>query len=285
MGALDITLFAGGAVVPGTKEFDGIDQGLIEIASTCTMYWLDRWVASGLFTYTVGGLSSAESMLWHMQEGIPLLNEMAKDSNALFIGGIVTTPEVFLSMKVPLKTVADVKGKKIRAAGDGGILLSKMGASVVMMPGGEVYEALQRGVIDGTELSSPGYDYSQATYEVIKYQYLSPVRQPCEWLPIIVNKKFWAGLPDGLKMLITEMGKGSSWNYYNKMAQADLIAVLKVKEKGVAVESIPKDIESEMSRLADAYYSEQAGKDAFFKKVFTSMSTFQKTYRDTWSRM
>jgi TRAP-type mannitol/chloroaromatic compound transport system substrate-binding protein len=284
-GALDITLYAGGAVAPATKEFDGVDQGILEMGTTCTMYWLDRWVASGLFTYTVGGLSPSEAMMWGMNEGIPLLNEMMKATNVEVIGGIITVPEAFMSSKKAINTKADIRGMKIRAAGDGGIMFSKMGASVVMLPGGEIYEALQRGVIDATEISSPGFDYTLATYEVIKYMYLSPVRQPCEWLPVIVNKKWWATVPDSLKMLLIEMTKGGSWNYLNKMSKADVVAIPTYKAKGVQVIPIPKDVENEMATLAAAYYAEQAGKDALFKRVYDSITKAQSIYRETYSRL
>jgi TRAP-type mannitol/chloroaromatic compound transport system substrate-binding protein len=284
-GALDITLHAGGAVAPATKEFDGIDQGLLEMGSSCTMYWLDRWPAAGLFTYTVGGLSPSEAMLWSMKEGLSLLNEMTKATNVEFIGGIVTVPEAFMSSKKAINTKADIRGLKIRAAGDGGIMFSKMGASVVFLPGGEIYEALQRGVIDACEISSPGFDWTLATYEVIKYLYLSPVRQPMEWLPIMVNKKWWATMPDSLKMMITEMGKASAWNYLSKMTQADVKAIADFKAKGVQVLPIPKDVETEMATLADAYYKEQSAKDPFFKKVYDSIKASQTTYRETYSRL
>ncbi len=255
------------------------------MGSSCTMYWLDRWPAAGLFTYTVGGLSPSEAMLWSMKEGLSLLNEMTKATNVEFIGGIVTVPEAFMSSKKAINTKADIRGLKIRAAGDGGIMFSKMGASVVFLPGGEIYEALQRGVIDACEISSPGFDWTLATYEVIKYLYLSPVRQPMEWLPIMVNKKWWATMPDSLKMMITEMGKASAWNYLSKMTQADVKAIADFKAKGVQVLPIPKDVETEMATLADAYYKEQSAKDPFFKKVYDSIKASQTTYRETYSRL
>jgi TRAP-type mannitol/chloroaromatic compound transport system substrate-binding protein len=287
-GALDITVHSAGAVIPGTQEFDGVDKGLIDIGTTCTMYWVDKFgPVANLFTYQIAGLSPMESVMWHTIEGNKFLQDIidAGGYNVQFIGGIITVPEMFLAMKKPLKSLADLRGTKIRTAGDDGVCFSKMGVSVIFMASAEVVDAMLKGIIDGCQLSSPAMDYSLHTYESVKYNYLGPVRQPCEWLPIMVNKKTWAALPDGLKVLLTEMGKGAALNYYTHMSQADLVAVKAFRAKGVSVEMIPKDIESELMRQAEILYADYSAKDPAYKKVYDSITTFQKTYRDTWPRM
>lgn len=287
-GALDITVFPSGAVIPGTQEFDGVDKGLIDIGTTCTMYWVDKFgPAANLFTYQIGGLSPSEMVMWHTIEGDKFLQDMIDKGgyNVQFIGGIVTVPEMFLFMKSPLKSLADLRGKKIRTAGDDGVCFSKMGVSVVFMNSADVVDALLKGIIDGGQLSSPAMDYSLLTYEAIKYNYLGPVRQPCEWLPIMVNKKVWASLPDSLKVLLTEMGKGASWNYYIHMTQADLVALKAFVDKGVSTVTIPKDIEDELVKQAGILYADNCAKDPAYKKLYDSIFNFQKTYRATWPRM
>ena len=287
-GALDITVYPAGAVIPALQEFDGVDKGLIDIGTTCTMYWVDKFgPVANLFTYQIAGLSPAESFIWHMVEGNKFLQDMsdAGDYNVQFIGGIITTPEMFLAMATPLKSLADLKGKKIRTAGDDGVCFSRMGVSVVMLPSAEIIDNMLKGIIDGMQMSSPAMDYSYHSYEAVNHNYLSPVRQPCEWLPVMVNKKIWAALPDGLKLMLTEMTKGAAWNYYAHMSQADLVAVEAFRAKGVTVEPIPKDIEEELLRQADILYAENSAKDPAYKEVYDSIKTFQKTYRDTWPRM
>jgi TRAP-type mannitol/chloroaromatic compound transport system substrate-binding protein len=220
-------------------------------------------------------------------EGDKFLQDMfdAGGYNVQFIGGIITVPEMFLGMKKQLKSLADLRGTKIRTAGDDGVCFSKMGVSVIFMNSAEVVDAALKGIIDGFQLSSPAMDYSLHTYEAVKFNYLGPTRQPCEWLPIMVSKKTWAALPDSLKVLLTEMGKGAALNYYTHMSQADLVAVKAFREKGVSVEMIPKDIEDELVKQANILYADNSAKDPAYKKVYDSIKTFQKTYRDTWPRM
>jgi TRAP-type mannitol/chloroaromatic compound transport system substrate-binding protein len=183
-GRLDIDHHAGGEVAPIMQELDGIDTGLIDLASSCTMYWMDRFgPATNLFTYQIGGLSPTEQYMWMQVEGLDLLNEMVEDYNVEVIGGWITVPEIFINTNRELNGPEDIQGLKLRTAGDDGTIFNEMGASVVTLGTTETYEAAQRGVIDGFQLSSPGFDYSIASYEVIDYVYLGAVRQPSNGSP------------------------------------------------------------------------------------------------------
>ncbi len=285
-GRLDIDHHAGGEVVPIMQELDGIDTGLIDLSSSCTMYWMDRFgPATNLFTYQIAGLSPTEQYMWMETEGLALLNEMVSDYNAQIIGGWITVPEIFINTNKELKTPADISGLKLRTAGDDGTIFNQMGASVVTLGTTETYEAMQRGVIDGFQLSSPGFDYSVATYEVTDYVYLGSVRQPCEWLPQMVNTGSWNELPDDLKKMIREMGKAAAFNYYTFMTQRDLETIPLFREKGVTVDFIPQSIADEMVSRAEALYAERSAEDPFFDRVYDSIKTFQAAYRGAWERM
>jgi len=255
------------------------------MGSTCTMYWKDRFNAANLFTYTVAGLSPAESKIWHMVSGIDYLNQMIQEGgyDVYIPAGISTTPEMFLSTGAKeLKTVADVKGLKIRTAGDDGVIFSRMGASVVFLPSSEIYESMQRGVIDAFQMSSPAMDWSGSMQEVAKNVYLGGTRQPCEWLPVMFNTDSWNALDDSLKVMLLELIQAESWNYYAMMTEADLVAVQSYIDYGTNIVPIPKDIEAEVVKQAKILYEELAADDPFFAEVFDSIETFKASYRTAW---
>jgi TRAP-type mannitol/chloroaromatic compound transport system substrate-binding protein len=288
-GRLKVTPTHGaGEVVPGLKELDGIHEGVLDLASTCTMYWMDRFgPACNLFTYQIGGLSPTEQWMWSQDEGMEFLKEMTADYNVKFIeeAAYLCPPEAFLGTKPPLTKPEDLKGLKLRTAGDDGVVFTQMGASVSLLSPAEVYESIMRGVLDGYQLSSPGYDYSQAMYEVVDYLYLGPSRQPCEWFPIMVNPDSWAELPDDMKaILIAEFHRWGYEHYRMRMAE-DLVAVPAFREKGVTVDFIPKSIEDEVVSRAMAIYAERSAKDPFFNRVYTSIENFKTAYRDAWQRL
>jgi TRAP-type mannitol/chloroaromatic compound transport system substrate-binding protein len=277
---------SGGEIVPSMVELDGINEGVLDFATTCTMYWMDRFgPACNLFTYQIGGLSPTEQFFWMEVEGRDLLQEMLSDYNVIVPAGFQTVPEMFISTKDPLNGPADIKGLKLRTAGDDGKIFTDMGASVVTLSTEETYESLMRGVLDGYQLSSPGYDLSVAMYEVVDYFYLGSVRQPQEWQPQMWNVDTWNELPDDIKMMATEIGKAAGMNYYLYMTQRDLEAIPIFREKGATIEFIPDSIGDEMLRRGNELYAERAAADPFFNKVWESIKAFRAAYRDGWQRM
>jgi TRAP-type mannitol/chloroaromatic compound transport system substrate-binding protein len=276
----------GGEIVPSMVELDGIHEGVLDFATTCTMYWMDRFgPACNLFTYQIAGLSPTEQFFWMQNEGLALLEEMTADYDVYWGPGFQTVPEAFLGSKKALKSPADIKGLKIRTAGDDGKIFTDMGASVVTLSTEETYESLMRGVLDAYQLSSPGYDYSVAMYEVVDHLYVGSVRQPQEWQPQMWNMDTWNEFPDDLKKIITEMGAAAAMNYYRFMVGEDLRSVPMWEAKGVPLEFIPQSIADELVERANELYSERSAADPFFKKVYDSIQNFKTLVRGTWQRM
>jgi TRAP-type mannitol/chloroaromatic compound transport system substrate-binding protein len=150
-GALDLgTLHSGGEIVPSMVELDGIHEGVLDMATTCTMYWRDRFgAATNLFTYQIAGLRPVEQFFWMQLEGLDYLAEMTADYNVVFPGGFITVPEIFINTKEPLNGPEDISGLKLRTAGDDGTIFQQMGAAVTTLSTEETYESAMRGVIDG----------------------------------------------------------------------------------------------------------------------------------------
>ncbi len=286
-GRLEIILNAHGSVVPGAKEFDGVDSGALDYGNVAPSYLVDKWPAANPLAYMVGGLTGMEYALWMwVGGGNEIVNKMIAGKNIkMLTNALVTPPEVFLQSKKELKSVADIKGLKIRTTGDDGEIFTTMGASVIFLPGGEVYQALQRGVIDATQLSTPAVDWTFALHEVCKYEYLSPVRQPTDPTWVFVHPKKWAELTDDLKKIVEEVHYSQGYRWYARLTQEDLIAIQKQKDYGVIVQPIPKDIEDEMIRLAKELYAKKSKEDALYAEVVKSQQAFMDKYRAAWPRL
>jgi TRAP-type mannitol/chloroaromatic compound transport system substrate-binding protein len=286
-GRLEIVLNAHGSIVPGAKEFDGVDLGTLDYGNVAPSYLVDKWPAANPFAYMIGGLTGIEYAFWmNVGGGNELVNKMIAGKNIkMLTNTLVTTPEVFLQSKKELKSVADIKGLKIRSTGDDGEILTKMGASVIFLPGGEVYQALQRGVIDALQLSTPAVDWAFALHEIAKFEYLSPVRQPNDPTWVFVSPKKLAELPDDLKKIVEEIHYSQGYRWYARLTQLDLQALEKQKAYGVKVAPIPKDIEDEMIRLAKTLYDEKSAKDALYGEVVKSQRAFMDQYRAAWPRL
>ena len=288
-GRLEIDWFGAGDIVEQQMEFETVNQGALDFALTTPAHWKKFLPGPApLFGYVSGGLTGVEYHAWLMYGGgAELMDEMIKDFNlhAIPYGGYITTPETWLHSDKPLKTPADFKGLKIRGSGDGAEILSKMGVSASFFPSSEVYESMQRGVIEAYEVSTPASDWARGLQEVGQYVYLSASRQPMEFMQLLVYEERWAELPDDLKQLVTSFAQGAVMEVYYLYAVEDVKAVQNFIEYGTTVELVSDEIEEAFAREARAFYAEKSAADPFIDRVYSSMMEFQDMIRAGFSRL
>ncbi len=274
-----IKIYGGGEIVPATKEIQAVDDGVLDLTSTVTSWWLDRFPWMGMFNYQIGGLKPIQMTTWMIYEGNSLLNSLTASTNTMFTTGCQAgTPEIFLSTTKPVNSLADLKGLKYRSAGDDGNLFKTMGAAVVSVAPGEIYESLKRGVLDAYQLGSPAIDLTYHMEEVAKYIYISPARQATDYFILGVNKKSWAALPDDLKGILQTAAQEELLYYLSITVIDDNKAVQTFKDKGVQVLPAPQDIVNELIKQADALYAANAAKDATFAQITKSWQAWRTSY-------
>jgi TRAP-type mannitol/chloroaromatic compound transport system substrate-binding protein len=281
-GCLVFKSFTGGSIVPATKEaVHGVDKGVIQATYTCPMYSLDTWAAAGLFSARPGQMTSHPYMTWYnWAGGVDLINKMMEGYDLYALRGCAPRPaEVWCLSTIPIEGLDDIRGLRIRTAGDGGEVLTRMGASVVFMPGGELYEATQRGVIDAFEYSTPAVNWPMAFHEVAKYHYFSATRAPSDPLSFIVARSAWEELPDDLKQLVEAVVMSGTTRHDMEEYQDSIEAIPKHKEYGCVLEHLPEEIEVEMLKVTEEFYDEKAAKeDPIYSEILTSMREFKKAY-------
>lgn len=267
-------------------EFNAVDKHLLDFASLPPFYWQDKWPEAGMFGYTIGGLSAMETLFWYEDGGgLELMRKMIEGYNVVPIPAFLQPPELYMGSNRELKSLADLKGLKMRTAGDDASILSAMGVSVTGISVGEVYESMQRGVLDAYQIGSPSADLGFAMQEVTDYMYLSPSRQPTTTWCDGVNTDAWEELPDDLKLLFMEMRRAEGIRFYGETLAMDISAVVELKDYGVVLAPIPQDIEDETYRLADEFYAEKSAASPSFAEIYNSIQDFQTAYREAWQRL
>ena len=281
-GRLTVKPFVGGSIVPAYKEVDAIDQGVLQMGYTCPMYNLDKWPAAGLISSRPGGLPGEALRTWFdYGGGADLLNKMMDGYNVMtFPGALAPLPEeVFFHSKVKLESLADIKGLKARCMGDGGEILKRMGAATVIIPGGQLYEAMQRGTIDAFEYSTLASNWNMHFNEVAPYVYLSPSRAPSDPQVIFVNKDAWNALPDDLKMTVKAVVAKFTQDQHQYLVSESIKAVEKFKAAGNEVYKVPKEIEDALQAEADKFYAEKSKTESpIFAEIYNSMKSFGEAY-------
>ena len=280
-GRLVFKAFAGGGIAPILKELDGVDKNMLDGCYTCTMYNTDKWAAASLYSGFPGALSAEAFRIWYNQGGgYELLVKLVEGYNVLPLPGAQPQPpEVFLHATKPIESLADMKGLRIRAAGDGGPILNAMGASVVTMSGSECYEAVQRGVLDAFELAGPAVDWSLRAQEIADYMLMSDIRAPSDALIFYVNKTSWEKLPDDLRQIVMQSVQTYTQLAHEKVTQENVIALQKFIDYGVNVSHAPLDVEEAMLKEAEKFYNAKMEKeDPIYREIMESQRAFKKAY-------
>jgi len=281
-GRLTVKPFVGGSVVPVYKELDAVDQNVLQMCYTCPMYNLDKWPAAGLISSRPGGLPGEAMRTWfNYGGGADLMNKMMEGYDVFtFPGALSPLPEeVFFHSKVKLESLKDIKGLKARCMGDGGEILKRMGAATVIIPGGELYEAMQRGTIDAFEYSTLASDWNMHFNEVAHYVYLSPTRAPSDPQVFFFNKKAWAALPADIKVIVQGLTDKWSQAQHEYLVYESVKAVDKFRKAGNEVLKVPKDIEVALTAEADKFYEEKSKSETpIFGEIYFSMKNFGQAY-------
>ncbi|MGH2627570.1 MAG: TRAP transporter substrate-binding protein, partial [Anaerolineales bacterium] len=155
-GRLKIQVFAAGELIPPFGSFDAVSQGTVELAHSAAYYWAGKTPACQWFGAVPFGLSAQGMNAWFYEGGAIKLWEEVYEPFGLVprpCGNTGTQMAGWFKRKI--NTIADFKGLKMRIPGLGGKVVAKAGGTVVLLPGGEIFPALERGTIDATEWVGP----------------------------------------------------------------------------------------------------------------------------------
>ncbi len=279
-GRLTIKSYPAGVLMGALEVADAVRMGTIDAAHSSASYSVGQLPAAPLFGYIPFGMEPIPYLTWMYEgEGKELFAELYEKFDYGYAApcGIIPSEDLAWSNK-PITSMEDFKGLKFRTSGYWGEILSDAGASVMMLPAGEVYEAIQRKVLDAGEFSIPSMDKDLAFYEIAEYLLLPGIHQTSTILDLKVNKRSWNKLPDDLKAIIDVAAKATTLEILTKCIKADVPALEFFKEKGVKIQYLDPEIQKELAKKAEALMAAKGEKDPFFKKVYESQKKFRTGY-------
>jgi TRAP-type mannitol/chloroaromatic compound transport system substrate-binding protein len=287
-GRLEIEMHPAGAIVQAFDMLDAVSTGTLDAIQSWDGYWMGQIPSAAFFAAMPMGMRAQEYQTWLLEgEGAGLWQEIYKGKyNIHLIPAGSITPEVLFYANKPVRKLEDFKGMKVRGVGFWGAIQAQLGASVVAIPGGEVYQALERGVVDGAEFSAPSVNYDLGFHEVTKYMIVPGIHQPATLHSFMINEERWNELPDDLKKIV-EVANENMWGrLWAKSAAADMEAMQKYldlqKQGKLEIISFPKEEQLKMKELAEQYYDDLGAKDPMAKKIIESQRKFLEKYR-AWS--
>ena len=278
-----IKIYEPGELVPAFEMLDAVHAGKVNASYGVSGYWSGKFPAADFFTAVPFGPEATEYIAWiYYGNGMKLWQEMY-DSNGMnvkaFLCGVLP-PETAGWYVKEIKSIQDFKGLPIRFFGLGGKTLQKLGASVTLLPGGEIFAALEKRAIEGAEFSMPAIDTKLGFYKIAKYNYFPGWHQQATLFELLINKDVWNSMSERQKMLIEILCYAST---YNTMAYAESIQapvlLENVNKHGVALKYFDDDMLATIEKAWNEVAEENSAKDPFFKKVWDDLQAFRKEYK------
>jgi TRAP-type mannitol/chloroaromatic compound transport system substrate-binding protein len=202
-GAIEITPFPPGALIPTFELLDAVGNGVVDIGYSAMVYWRGRFP----FMEWAWGVPFAFSELDHYdylfhEAGLfEVVEEALATAGVQFLGPIYSDEWGSIMSRVPIKSTADLQGLKIRSAGLGSALWESYGASPTIMPGEEIYTALSTGVVDAVNWGSPDGMVAGRFQEVAKY-YIGPSLIKYDMEDMFMNKATHDSMPESLQAIM-----------------------------------------------------------------------------------
>lgn len=283
-GDIQLRIYEPGKLVPPFQIMEAVKDRKVDAGFTWIGYDRGKIPALPLIAAVPFGMEPWEfSAWWYHGGGQELGEELYAPHNIHPIMCGVISPETAGWFRKEITGLDDFKGLKIRFAGLGGEVLQKLGASVTEIPGAEIYQALEKGAIDGSEFSLPEVDQQLGFGQVAKFNYFPGWHQTFTNMYLIVNKELWDGLDEQNQAMIN-MGCIAGTTYALSKAEANQGKVIAgFKEKGVKPVILPNEILTELEAVTTEVLEEQAANDEMFAKILESQKEFRKTY-DLWKR-
>jgi TRAP-type mannitol/chloroaromatic compound transport system substrate-binding protein len=208
-GELAFTPFGAKAVVGEWQLFDAVKNKVLEAMNPFTLYWAGRMPASVFFSsYPLGPRQNQEwDVFYYALGGLELAREEFAKFGMYYVGPIHHGPNIIHS-KVPIRSIDDFKGRKMRVPG-GMVaeLFSAAGAKTTLLPGSEIFPALDKGTIDVADYVGPAINYALGFHQVTKYISMGPpgfmsIYQPVDLMDLTVGMKHWKELSKEMKTFV-----------------------------------------------------------------------------------
>jgi len=275
-GKLEITPFAAGAVTGVFESLDAVSAGVLQGHSSWAGYFSGKDPGLAVISDFVFGYQHPwQAEAWYYQKGgLDMLREAYAKYNAYPVGVSWWGVESIVAKK-PIKSMADFKGVKFRSPqGMTAEILTKLGASIVVLPGGEVYSALDKGVVDAADWATISMNQRMGFHEVAKFPtklyHSMPVQE------FTVNMDAWKKLPDDVKALLSTAVREWTWDQIQRVAVDDARVSKELAAKGVTAAAWPDAEMAKMRALAEKTWEEWSKKTPLAKQAYDSQLAWLK---------
>ncbi|MGH0002310.1 TRAP transporter substrate-binding protein [Pseudovibrio ascidiaceicola] len=282
-GSIKMKVYEPGKLVPPFEILDAVSSGKINSGYTTAGYWAGKIPAAPLFSAVPFGPEAGEYAAWlYYGNGLSLYQEMYDQAgyNVKVLPCAIIAPETSGWFAKEINSPEDLKGLKMRFFGLGGKVMQKLGVATSLLPGGEIFPALEKGAIDATEFSMPAIDARLGFHKLVKYNYFPGWHQQATVFELLINKDVWNKASDTHKAIIENACKASVTDSFAEGEAIQHEALLdNVNNNGVQIKQWSPEMLDVFRSTWNDVAQEEAANDAFFAKVLADLTQFRDNYK------
>ena len=283
-GKFQISVHAGGELMPPFGVVDGVQNATVECCHTVPYYFFGKDETFAIGGAIPFGLNSRQMTAW-MQEGngLKLMREFYKNYNIINFAAGNTGAQMAGWFRKELKSVADIKGLKMRIGGFAGKVLERLGGVPQNIPGGEIYQSLEKGTIDAAEWVGPYDDQKLGFNKVAPYYYYPGWWEGGPQIDVFINQKAYDTLSAEYKAIVESAAAYAHTDMQAKYDAKNPAALKQLVAGGSKLFRFPKDVLDAAFKESMALYSDLSGKNPNWKKVYEDYAAFRRD-QNLWFR-
>jgi TRAP-type mannitol/chloroaromatic compound transport system substrate-binding protein len=276
-GRFQISVHPGGELMPPFGVVDGVQAGTVECAHTCAYYFFGKDDTFAIGTAIPFGLNSRQLTAWYYEgNGLKLFREFYDAYNIVNFPCGNSGAQMGGWYRKEIKSPADLQGLKFRVGGFAGKVMSKLGAVPQMIPGGEIYQALERGTIDAVEWVGPYDDEKLGFQRVAPFYYYPGWWEGGAQIDLYVNKAAFNALPNEYKAIVTAAASHAHTNMQAMYDVRNPQALKRLVAGGTKLEAFPRSVMDAAFRASMELYKELNDTNPRWKKIYEDYAAFRR---------
>jgi TRAP-type mannitol/chloroaromatic compound transport system substrate-binding protein len=282
-GKFQIQPFSAGELVGTFQALDAVGNGTVEMAHTSSYYYVGKDPTFAFASAAPFALNTRQQNAWmYHTGGLDLYNQFYKKFNLYMLPGGATGAQMGGWFRKEVRSVADLNGLKFRIAGLTGQILSKLGVVPQQIAGGDIYPSLERGTIDAAEWVGPYDDEKLGFQKVAPYYYYPGFWEGGAMVHFFFNQQKWDELPKNYKAIVEAAAGYANVDMVAKYDAKNPAALRRLVAAGAQLRPFSQEIMEAALKASLEVYADISAKNADFKKIYDSMSSFRNESYQWW---
>jgi TRAP-type mannitol/chloroaromatic compound transport system substrate-binding protein len=276
-GRFTLTPFAAGEIVPGLQVLDAVRSGTVEAGHTASYYYLGQNPALVFGTGLPFGLTAQQqNAWWYAGGGLAAMQSLYQDFGVINFPAGNTGAQMGGWFRREVNSLSDLRGLKMRLPGLGGKVMAQMGVNVQVLPGSELFLALERGALDAAEWVGPYDDQRLGLPRAARYYYYPGWWEPGPSVELLINQRAWEQLPRSYQNALEQAAQSMNLAMLSQYEARNQTALQTLIAGGTQLRRYSDDILQTAWQVTQNLLSDQSRQSPAFQKIYQPWQKFQK---------